>query len=150
MSLLTTPQRPTTLLSRTSTSKSHTLQNSKSTTLDVVTPALNISLLLATTLRSILYTLSIIALFQITYTVQYTKLIIQTIFLYTGYLTKITFNYARYAGDNGWKRTESLRRKLFFEFMVFILGCGNGILLIVLWPGWILVGGVVAWAWLMG
>jgi hypothetical protein len=147
MSLHTTPQRPTTLLGRTSTSKSHTSHTAKSTTLDLVTPALNVYLILASTLRSILYTLSIIALYQVTYTYQYTKLITQTIFVYSKYLSIVTSQYAWYAGKQGWKSTESLRRRLFFEFMVFILGCGNGILLVVLWPGWLLIGGVVAWAW---
>ena len=40
----------------------------------------------------------------------------------------------------GWRATEPLRQKLFFEFMVFVLGGGYGLLLVVLWPGWIVVG----------
>jgi len=40
----------------------------------------------------------------------------------------------------GWRASEPLRQKLFFEFMVFVLGGGYGILLILLWPGWIVVG----------
>ncbi|KAG9245215.1 hypothetical protein BJ878DRAFT_31258 [Calycina marina] len=39
-----------------------------------------------------------------------------------------------------WKVTERLRQKLFFEFMVFILGGGYAFLLVLLWPGWIVVG----------
>ena len=44
------------------------------------------------------------------------------------------------AVEMGWKASEPLRQKLFFEFMVFVLGGGYGLLLIVLWPGWIVVG----------
>lgn len=33
-----------------------------------------------------------------------------------------------------------LRKKLEFEFFVLILGCGNGVCLLVFWPGWILIG----------
>jgi hypothetical protein len=50
-----------------------------------------------------------------------------------------------------WRKTNPLRKKLFFEFMVFVLGGGgNGIILLVFWPGWLVVGpGVwcVMWAW---
>lgn len=42
-----------------------------------------------------------------------------------------------------WKGSEGLRRKLWFELVVFVLGNGNGILLIVFWPGWIMVVGLV-------
>lgn len=38
------------------------------------------------------------------------------------------------------KQGRQLRRKIEFEFFVLILGCGNGIALILLWPGWMLVG----------
>ncbi|CAG8949339.1 hypothetical protein HYFRA_00004965 [Hymenoscyphus fraxineus] len=42
-----------------------------------------------------------------------------------------------------WRGSEGLRRKLWFELGVFILGNGNGIFLILFWPGWIVVGGLV-------
>lgn len=38
------------------------------------------------------------------------------------------------------KQARRLRKKLEFEFFVLILGSGNGIMLMVFWPGWILVG----------
>lgn len=52
----------------------------------------------------------------------------------------------------GWKATEELRKKLFFEFMAFVLGAGgNQILLVVFWPGWVvLVGGAVGIWWACG
>lgn len=52
-------------------------------------------------------------------------------------------------GRMGWKATEGLRKKLWFEFMVFVLGGGNGLFLLVFWPGWIvlwcLYGAWLAW-----
>lgn len=38
------------------------------------------------------------------------------------------------------KQSRRLRKKLEFEFFVLILGCGNGFILMVFWPGWLLVG----------
>jgi hypothetical protein len=46
-----------------------------------------------------------------------------------------------------WRATGTLRNKLFFEFMVFVLGGGNGIILVVFWPGWIVIGPGVFWVW---
>lgn len=43
----------------------------------------------------------------------------------------------------GWKATESLRKKLLYEFADFVLGSGNSLVLLVFWPGWIVVGGGV-------
>ncbi|CAL3971468.1 unnamed protein product [Diplocarpon coronariae] len=43
----------------------------------------------------------------------------------------------------GWKATENLRKKLFFEFMVFVLGGGNALMLVLFWPGWIVLGGAL-------
>lgn len=40
-----------------------------------------------------------------------------------------------------WKRTEKARRKLFFEFMVWILN-PNAVALLIFWPGWIVLGGI--------
>lgn len=49
------------------------------------------------------------------------------------------------------KQSRRLRKKLEFEFFVLILGSGNGIILMVFWPGWILVGLVyfvyLLWSW---
>ncbi len=39
------------------------------------------------------------------------------------------------------KRTEKARKKIFFEFMVWILN-PNAVALFVFWPGWIVVAGV--------
>ncbi|KAK1251203.1 hypothetical protein MKX07_005758 [Trichoderma sp. CBMAI-0711] len=38
------------------------------------------------------------------------------------------------------RRIQKIRAKLFYEFAVFILGCGNAFFLLVFWPGWIFLG----------
>jgi len=37
------------------------------------------------------------------------------------------------------KQSRRLRKKVEFEFFVLILGSGNGVILMMFWPGWILV-----------
>ena len=51
--------------------------------------------------------------------------------------------------ERGWKATERARRKIFIEFMIFILGGGQAVFLVLFWPGWIVVAGAVAGAWLV-
>jgi len=48
-----------------------------------------------------------------------------------------------------WKASEKLRNKLFFELVVFVLGGGNGMILLVFWPGWIVIGGGVLGVWMI-
>ncbi|KAL7810906.1 hypothetical protein V8C26DRAFT_233383 [Trichoderma gracile] len=38
------------------------------------------------------------------------------------------------------RRIQKIRAKLFYEFAVFILGCGNAFFLLVFWPGWLFLG----------
>ena len=66
-------------------------------------------------------------------------------------LTEVALLRAKTIMNLGWRATENLRKKLFFEFMVFLLGGGYGLLLIILWPGWIVVGigALVLW-WVRG
>lgn len=47
------------------------------------------------------------------------------------------------------KTTQMLRDKLFYEFALFILGAGNGVFLLVLWPGWIVIAGASFVLWQM-
>ncbi|KAJ3478570.1 hypothetical protein NLG97_g8544 [Lecanicillium saksenae] len=47
------------------------------------------------------------------------------------------------------KTTRMLRDKLFYEFALFILGAGNVMFLLVLWPGWIVIGGAFFILWQM-
>ncbi|KAI9052903.1 hypothetical protein LZ554_003175 [Drepanopeziza brunnea f. sp. 'monogermtubi'] len=54
---------------------------------------------------------------------------------------------ARGALATAWTATESLRQRVFFELMVFLLGGGQGVFLVLFWPGWVLLTalGVALW-----
>lgn len=41
----------------------------------------------------------------------------------------------------------ALRRRVFHEFATFILGCGNGLILMLFWPGWLILGGATCAFW---
>ncbi|CEJ94181.1 hypothetical protein VHEMI09729 [[Torrubiella] hemipterigena] len=43
------------------------------------------------------------------------------------------------------KAVQMLRQKLFYEFALFILGMGNPLILMLFWPGWVVICGT-AWA----
>lgn len=51
--------------------------------------------------------------------------------------------------QGSWKAIEPLRNKIFHEFMVFILGGGNVFILMLFWPGWLVLGGAAGGAWLV-
>ncbi|KAJ5042232.1 uncharacterized protein L3040_004786 [Drepanopeziza brunnea f. sp. 'multigermtubi'] len=54
---------------------------------------------------------------------------------------------ARVALATAWTATESLRRRVFFEVMVFLLGGGQGVFLVLFWPGWVLLTGLGVALW---
>ncbi|KAL6880898.1 hypothetical protein J3F83DRAFT_14781 [Trichoderma novae-zelandiae] len=45
------------------------------------------------------------------------------------------------------RRIQKIRSKLFYEFAVFILGCGNALFLLIFWPGWLFLGAVALALW---
>ncbi|KAK5996940.1 hypothetical protein PT974_02288 [Cladobotryum mycophilum] len=45
------------------------------------------------------------------------------------------------------KRVQAIRTRLFYEFAVFILGCGNSLILLLFWPGWLFIGGILFALW---
>jgi hypothetical protein len=54
---------------------------------------------------------------------------------------------SRVAWTRTWdsKTVRALRKKMMYDFAFFILGSGNGLVLLLFWPGWLVVGGA-AWA----
>jgi len=52
---------------------------------------------------------------------------------------------AKWLGDAGYKKTEKWREDCFYAFLVWILN-PNALLLVLLHPGWVLVGGAW-WVW---
>lgn len=53
---------------------------------------------------------------------------------------------------HAYKRSEPIRQKLFFEFMVFILnpGLGHALCVFLFWPGWMLLWVFVLGYWFFG
>ncbi|KAG6063044.1 hypothetical protein E4U16_001026, partial [Claviceps sp. LM84 group G4] len=45
------------------------------------------------------------------------------------------------------RSTQALRKKLFYEIAVFVLGCGNPFIVLLFWPGWLIVGGLAFVLW---
>lgn len=139
MTVLSPSPRPSALL--TSTSNSNILS--------ILSPALTQSLYLAAVFQRLLstttlfvairaYFISLILLRQSFYASQI--LLLQSYWA-TILLSRRSLAAVKSVVKMSWKATESIRRKLFFEFMVFILGGGYGLCLILLWPGWLVIGG---------
>ncbi|PHH89876.1 hypothetical protein CDD83_5049 [Cordyceps sp. RAO-2017] len=43
------------------------------------------------------------------------------------------------------RHAQLIRNRLFYEFALFVLGGGNTLILLLFWPGWLLVG-LACWA----
>lgn len=124
----------------------------------LLAPALTTTLYLAHISSTILQRLSILTLkillqitFLLSFTLQHTfyasKILLQHTHLVSSEVLRQSYRTTRRAVAVMWKATEKGRERLFFEFMVFILGCGNGLCLVLFWPGWILFGGVAISMW---
>jgi hypothetical protein len=118
--------------------------------LSLLAPALTHSYYLATLFQRILSTTTIFLFFRAyilaTILLRQSFYASQILFMQSYYasavLAKQLFWTSKVALQISWKASEKLRNKLIFEFMVFVLGSGgNSLLLIVFWPGWIVVGG---------
>jgi hypothetical protein len=123
------------------------------TILTVLSPALTHSLYFAAVFQRLLSTTTLFVIFR----AYFLSLVVLRQSFYASQVLLLQSYYAAFllsrqffgAGKRilkmGWQGTENIRRKLFFEFMVFLLGTGYGMLLVVLWPGWIVIG-CGAWA----
>jgi len=113
--------------------------------LTVISPALSHTLYFAAILQRLLSTTTVFVLFRAyilsLLLLQQSFYASQTLLIQGYNASTILANQMCFVGKYGWKATESLRKKLFFEFIVFILGSGNGLILLVFWPGWIVLGG---------
>ncbi|KAL3418469.1 hypothetical protein PVAG01_10185 [Phlyctema vagabunda] len=91
------------------------------------------------------YFLSYVVLQQSLYASNY--LLVQTI-----HGARLSLGAAAEALRRAWQRLEPLRKKIFFEFMVFVLGtCGNGLILLLFWPGWLLLAALLLTiSWVVG
>jgi hypothetical protein len=120
--------------------------------LKLLSPALTHSLYLATNFQRLLGTTALFVMFRAYYlstillrqSFYATQLLLLQSYYASALLSKHVFSTTKQTLKAGWKVAKPLREKLFFEFMVFVLGGGNGMLLVIFWPGWIVVG-CVAW-----
>jgi len=148
MAVLTTTHHASTLLSKSS-------PHSNSQILALLSPALTNSLYIAAILQRLLSTTTLFLAFRAYF--------LSTILLKQSYYASQVLALQGYYASGmlarqvlrtwvkgmrmSWKATERLREKLFYEFALFILGTGYYGLLIVFWPGWIVIGGGVWGVW---
>lgn len=123
-----------------------------------LTPALTHSLYLAYILQRLLSTTTVFVLFRasllsgllLRQSFYACEMLLARSRFAAGLVARQLLLSARQSLAVAWRASVCLREKLFFEFMVFVLGTGgNNIILLVFWPGWIVVGlGVwgVMWA----
>jgi hypothetical protein len=142
MTVLSPSSNPSALLSRTSSTNIITL----------LSPALAHSLYFAAIFQRLLSTATVF-LFLRAYL---SSLFILRQTFNASHLLLIQLCYAsaqvcavlRLGLKRGWKATERFRNKLFFEFMVFVLGGGgNQMLLVLFWPGWLVLAATVTVFW---
>jgi len=147
MTVLTPIPNPSTLLST----------SSQNNLLTILSRSLTNSLYLASIFRRLLSSTTLFVLFRAYFLalllLRQSFSATQILLVQTDYaialLTNKLFSTLKQAIKLGWKATEKFRNKLFFEFMLFILGEGNGILLVILWPGWLVLGGGAWGVWVV-
>lgn len=150
MAILQLAPRPSTILA----------SSTNSNVLALLSPALTHSLYLAAVLQRLLSTTTLFILLR----ASFVSAILLRQFRHTSQLLLLQSYYASVLMSKtllltadqsarlAWKATEQLRKKLIFEFMVFFLGSGgNGLILVLFWPGWIVVGsGLWGICWICG
>ena len=145
MMVLTPSPDPSALLSSTSSTN----------VINLVSPALTHSLYFAAVFQRLLSTTTLFiflrayvsSLFILRQTFYASQLLLIQSYYASALLARQTYPVLKQGMRRGWKATEKLRKKLFFEFMVFVLGEGNGVLLVLFWPGWIVIGSGVMGIW---
>jgi hypothetical protein len=141
MAVLTATSNPKTILTTTHNTKP---------ILTLLSPALTNSLYLAYILQQLLSTTTLFLLFRTyllsLFLLQQSYHASQILAIQTLYAASVLGKKALWTSKRGmrllWRSTERMRKKLFYEFMVFVLGSGgNAAILVVFWPGWIVIGG---------
>jgi hypothetical protein len=146
MAVLTASRHPSIILT--------TTQNTKPI-LNLLSPAFTNSLYLATILQQLLSTTTLFIFFRTyllsLFLLQQSYRGSQILLIRSVYASTILCKNSYWASRQGmklfWRSTEGLRKKLFMELMIFVLGAGNQLILVVFWPGWIVVGGGIWGLW---
>lgn len=145
MTVLTPSPNPTKILTRSST---HNI-------LQVLAPAFNNSVYLATIFQNLLSTTTLFLVFRAyllsLVLLQQTYYVSSILLLQSYWASTIAARGGYWGVKRGmgmsWKALEPVRNKILREFMIFILGAGNGVCLAIFWPGWIVVGPTVWGVW---
>ncbi|PMD35966.1 hypothetical protein L207DRAFT_434350 [Hyaloscypha variabilis F] len=140
MAVLTTSSNPTARLATTQQTKS---------IVTLISPALTNSLYFAAIAQRLLSTTTLFLIFRAylvsLFLLQQSYHASQILLIRSLYAASIAYKNTYWASNQGrkflWKSTESMRKRLFMEFIIFALGGGNQFILAVLWPGWIVIGG---------
>ena len=72
-------------------------------------------------------------------------------YLFTKNMTMRTTTALSRVVSTAWnsKQVRRLQKKVEFEFFVLILGCGNSFCLVLFWPGWIPIGLIYLFFWVL-
>lgn len=145
MTVLTPSPSPRSILTRSSTGD----------ILRLLAPAFNNSVYLASIFQKLLSTTTLFLVFR----AYFLSLVLLQQTYYVSYILLMQSYWASTIAARGvyrgvkmgvgmsWKALEPVRNRLFREFMIFVLGAGNGVCLAVFWPGWIVVGPTVWGVW---
>ncbi|KAG0652479.1 hypothetical protein D0Z07_0331 [Hyphodiscus hymeniophilus] len=148
MTVLTPSSNPSALLFTTSSAS----------IINLLSPALTHSLYFATIFQRLVNTATLFlfvrayvsSLFVLRQTFCTSQLLLIQTYYASAMLARQLYLVSRLGMKKGWKATEKIRNKLFFEFMVFALGGGNHLLLLVFWPGWFVLGVCSGIWWMYG
>ncbi|KAE9371394.1 hypothetical protein N431DRAFT_426059 [Stipitochalara longipes BDJ] len=118
--------------------------------LTLLSPAVTNSLYFAAIAQRLLSTTTLFLLFRTyllsLFLLQRSYYASQLVLIRSLYAASIAYEKTYWASKQGtrllWQGTEGVRKKLFMEFIIFVLGGGNQFILAVFWPGWIVVGGI--------
>jgi hypothetical protein len=146
MAVLTVSSSPKTTLATTHSTKP---------ILTLLSPAFTSSLYFAAILQQLLSTTTLFVLFRSyllsVFLLQQSFHVSQILLIQGLYASSVLGRNAYWVSKQGmsvfWRSTEGIRKKMFKELIIFVLGGGNQLILLVFWPGWIVVGGGVWGVW---
>ncbi|KAF4981265.1 hypothetical protein FZEAL_2891 [Fusarium zealandicum] len=121
----------------------------------LLSPALEIAFRFQSLLSSVSVFLCLRAWFlaSVTFTVvAYTsKIVAFKAYVATKFSAFHSFNMSNRAVVGAWnsKGIQRLRKKIWYEFAVFVLGSGNTVFLMLFWPGWWVLAGACWTFWML-
>ncbi|KAK4205040.1 hypothetical protein QBC40DRAFT_65456 [Triangularia verruculosa] len=161
-SSLTSTTTPTTTVNTTTTTTtsprkppSSTPHRQRSSTLqqpDLITTAISPLIQTIHHLQSLAFHLLLNTLFALSLLLPAAQAIAYRSFLLSRIILESGVLAARWVYAKVWngQRSRRFRKRLEFEIFVLLFGSGNTILLLVLWPGWIVLGMAAVGWWLVG